>query len=98
LLHLALQLALYSLFFTSVCLVSCVSLLENRAILDSMSVLKAVSALERLESRANDLRVGIGGLSGKVSGIRLAGISANLAERLSTIGGGVIEVLVVELS
>jgi hypothetical protein len=66
-----------------------------------MSVLEAVSALESLESRANDLGIRVRGLSGKVSGIRLAGISANLAEGLSTIGigvGRIIELLVVKLS
>jgi hypothetical protein len=64
-----------------------------------MPVLEAVTALERLESRANDLRVRIGSLSGKVSGISLAGVSANLTEWFSTVGVGiVIDLLVVKLS
>jgi hypothetical protein len=64
-----------------------------------MPVLKAVSALESLESRANDLGIRIGSLSGKVSGISLAGVSANLTERFSTIGVGIgIGLLVVKLS
>jgi hypothetical protein len=63
-----------------------------------MTVLEAVSALKRQQSRANNLRVGIGGLSGKVSSISLSSISANLTERLSTIDGGVIELIVVKLS
>jgi hypothetical protein len=90
-----------SLFFTSVLLISCVSLLQNRAILDSMSVLEAVSALKSLESRANNLGIRVGGHSGKVSSIGLSSISTNLAEGLSTIGigvGRVIELLVVKLS
>ena len=89
---------LVSLVIASVLLISCVSFLENSTVFDSMTVLEAVSALESLESRANDLRIRVRGLSGKVSGIRLAGISANLAEGLSTIYGRVIELVVVKLS
>jgi hypothetical protein len=64
-----------------------------------MTVLEAVSALKRQQSRTNDLRVGIGGLSGKVSSIGLSSISTNLTERLSTIDDdGVIGLLVVKLS
>jgi hypothetical protein len=65
-----------------------------------MTVIEAVSALKRQQSRANYLRVGISSLSGKVSSIRLAGISANLTERLSTIDviSRVIGLLVVKLS
>jgi hypothetical protein len=65
-----------------------------------MTVLEAVSALKRQQSRANYLRVGIGCLSGKVSSIGLSSISANLTERLYTIGviSRVIGVLVVKLS
>jgi len=66
-----------------------------------MTVLEAVSALKRQQSRANYLRVGIGCLSGKVSSVGLSSISTNLTERLSTIDvviGVVIELLVVKLS
>jgi hypothetical protein len=93
------MMTLLSLAVASELLISCVSLLQNGAILDSMPVLKAVSALESLESRANDLGIRIGSLSGKVSGISLAGVSANLTERFSTIGVGIgIGLLVVKLS
>jgi len=51
-----------------------------------MTVLEAVSALKRQQSRANNLRVRIGSLSGKVSSVGLSSISTNLTERLSTIG------------
>jgi hypothetical protein len=87
-----------SLFFTSELFVSCVFLLENSAILDSMTVLEAVSALESQQSRANDIGIRVRSLSGKVSSIRLACISANLAEGLSTIYCRVIELVVVKLS
>jgi hypothetical protein len=66
-----------------------------------MTVLEAVSALKRQQSRANNFRVGVGSLSGKVSSIGLSSISTNLAERLSTIDvviGVGIELLVVKLS
>jgi hypothetical protein len=66
-----------------------------------MTILEAVSALKSQQSRANDLGIRVSSLSGKVSGIRLASISTNLAEGLSTIGigvGRVIELLVVKLS
>jgi hypothetical protein len=64
-----------------------------------MPVLEAVTTLECQESRANDLGIRIGSLSGKVSGIRLAGVSANLTERFSTVGVGIgIGLLVVKLS
>ena len=91
---------LVSLVLASILFISCVSLLENSTVLDSMTVLEAVSALKRQQSRANYLRVGIGSLSGKVSSVGLSSISANLTERLSTIDviGGVIGLLVVELS
>jgi hypothetical protein len=92
---------LVSFVFTSGFIISCVSLLQNGAILDSMTVLEAVSALERQQSRANDLGIRVCSLPGKVSSIGLSSISANLAEGLSTIGigvGGVIELLVVKLS
>ena len=101
LLHLALQVTLVSLVLASVLLISCVSLLENNTVLDSMTVLEAVSALKRQQSRANYLRVGIGSLSGKVSSVSLSSISANLAERLSTIDvvlGIGIDVLVTKMS
>jgi len=64
-----------------------------------MTILEAVSALKRQQSRTNDFRVGIGSLSGKVSSVGLSSISTNLTERLSTIDDdGVIGLLVVKLS
>jgi hypothetical protein len=64
-----------------------------------MTVLEAVSALKRQQSRANNLRVGVGSLSGKVSGIGLSSVSANLTEWFSTIDVVIgIGLLVVKLS
>jgi hypothetical protein len=62
-----------------------------------MPVLEAVTALKSLESRTNDLGIGIRSLSGKVSGISLSSVSANLAERFSTIDVVIVIVIVIEL-
>jgi hypothetical protein len=86
-----------SVMLTSDFVISSISLLQNGAILDSMPILETISALESQQSRTNDFRIGVRRLSGKVSSIGLSSISANLAERLSTIDV-VIDVLVSKLS
>jgi hypothetical protein len=92
-----------SVMLTSDFVISSISLLQNGAILDCVPILETISALESQQSRTNDFRIGVRCLSGKVSSIGLSSISANLAERLSTIdvvlGIGIgIDVLVSKLS
>jgi hypothetical protein len=82
--------------FTSLLFLKVLSVLQDDTILDSMSILETIATLERQQSRTNDFRIGVRGLSGKVSSISLSSISANLAERLSTIDV-VLDVLVIDV-
>jgi hypothetical protein len=86
---------------TSLLFLKVLSVLQYDTILDCVPILETISALESQQSRTNDFRIRVRRLSGKVSSISLSSISANLAERLSTIDvviGVLIGVLIVEMS
>jgi hypothetical protein len=85
-----------SVMLTSLLFLKVLSVLQDNTILDCVPILETISALESQQSRTNDFRIRVRRLSGKVSSISLSSISANLAERLSTIGV-VIGVLVIEV-
>jgi hypothetical protein len=94
-----------SVMLTSLLFLKVLSVLQDDTILDCVPILETISALESQQSRTNDFRIGVRSLSRKVSSIGLSSISANLAERLSTIGvvivlviGVVIDVLVTKMS
>jgi hypothetical protein len=94
-----------SVMLTSLLFLKVLSVLQYDTILDCVSILETISALESQQSRTNDFRIRVRRLSGKVSSISLSSISANLAERLSTIDvvivlviGVVIDVLVTKMS
>jgi hypothetical protein len=83
-----------SVMVTSLLFLKVLSVLQYDTILDCVPILETISALESQQSR-------IRRLSGKVSSISLSSISANLAERLSTIDvviGVLIGVLIVKMS
>jgi hypothetical protein len=86
---------------TSLLFLKVLSVLQYDTILDCVPILETISALESQQSRTNDFRIRVRRLSGKVSSISLSSISANLAERLSTIDvviGVLIGVLIVKMS
>jgi hypothetical protein len=90
-----------SVMVTSLLFLKVLSVLQYDTILDCVPILETISALESQQSRTNDFRIRVRRLSGKVSSISLSSISANLAERLSTIDvviGVLIGVLIVEMS
>jgi hypothetical protein len=87
-----------SVMLTSLLFLKVVSVLQYDTILDCVPILETISALESQQSRTNDFRIRVRRLSGKVSSIGLSSISANLAERLSTIDVVIVLVLVVKLS
>jgi hypothetical protein len=85
-----------SVMLTSLLFLKVLSVLQYDTILDCVPILETISALESQQSRTNDFRIRVRRLSGKVSSISLSSISANLAERLSTIDV-VIDVLVIDV-
>jgi hypothetical protein len=85
-----------SVMLTSLLFLKVLSVLQYDTILDCVSILETISALESQQSRTNDFRIGVRSLSRKVSSIGLSSISTNLAERLSTIDV-VIDVLVIDV-
>jgi hypothetical protein len=90
-----------SVMVTSLLFLKVLSVLQYDTILDCVPILETISALESQQSRTNDFRIRVRRLSGKVSSISLSSISANLAERLSTIDvviGVLIGVLIVKMS
>jgi hypothetical protein len=92
----ALLLSYMSVMLTSLLFLKVLSVLQYDTILDCVPILETISALESQQSRTNDFRIRVRRLSGKVSSISLSSISANLAERLSTIDV-VIDVLVIDV-
>jgi len=87
-----------SVIVTSFLFLKVLSVLQNDTILDCVPILETISTLESQQSGTNDFRIRVRRLSGKVSSISLSSISANLAERLSTIDvviGVLIGVLIV---
>jgi hypothetical protein len=85
-----------SVMLTSLLFLKVLSVLQYDTILECVPILETISALESQQSRTNDFRIRVRRLSGKVSSISLSSISANLAERLSTIDV-VIDVLVIDV-
>jgi len=87
-----------SVMLTSLLFLKVLSVLQDDTILDCVPILETISTLESQQSGTNDFRIRVRRLSGKVSSISLSSISANLAERLSTIDvviGVLIGVLIV---
>jgi hypothetical protein len=82
---------------TSLLFLKVLSVLQYDTILDCVPILETISALESQQSRTNDFRIRVRRLSGKVSSISLSSISANLAERLSTIDVVIGVVLVIDV-
>jgi hypothetical protein len=90
-----------SVMLTSLLFLKVLSVLQYDTILDCVPILETISALDSQQSRTNDFRIRVRRLSGKVSSISLSSISANLAERLSTIDVVIvlgIDVLVTKMS
>jgi hypothetical protein len=86
-----------SVMVTSLLFLKVLSVLQYDTILDCVPILETISALESQQSRTNDFRIRVRRLSGKVSSISLSSISANLAERLSTIDVVIGVVLVIDV-
>jgi hypothetical protein len=68
--------------------------LQNSTILDSMTILETISTLKGQQSGTNNCGIGVRCLSGIVSSVRLAGISANLTEGYSAVGVVVIGLVI----
>jgi hypothetical protein len=86
-----------SVMVTSLLFLKVLSVLQYDTILDCVPILETISTLESQQSRTNDFRIRVRRLSGKVSSISLSSISANLAERLSTIDVVIGVVLVIDV-